>query len=52
MDKNGYIYTSDVHRHEVKKWRIGDPNEIIVAGGNGFGKELEQLYFPQDIPVD
>jgi sugar lactone lactonase YvrE len=37
--------------YEVRQWKRGEKNGIIVAGGNG-GKNLNQLNFPSSIFVD
>lgn len=52
MDKQGYLYVSDCNRHEVKRWRIGEPSWKVVAGGNGAGNRLDQLNNPTCIFVD
>jgi len=52
MDDKGYIYISDYERHEVKRWRVGNTNGTVVAGGNGKGNGFDQLYFPTNIYVD
>ena len=43
MDKNGYIYVSDYKNNEVRRWKRGETNGTIVAGGNGEGNRLNQL---------
>ena len=43
MDNDGYLYVSDWEKHEVKRWKIGETNGTIVAGGNGLGNRLDQL---------
>ncbi|CAF4514972.1 unnamed protein product [Rotaria sp. Silwood1] len=43
MDNNGYLYVGDYENHEVRRWKLGDTNGIIVAGGNGEGDHLNQL---------
>ncbi len=43
MDKDGYLYVSDYNKKEVKRWRVGDSNGTVVAGGNGQGSRLDQL---------
>ncbi|CAF1325817.1 unnamed protein product [Adineta steineri] len=35
IDKNGFLYISDLHKDEVRQWKEGDVNGRIVAGGNG-----------------
>ncbi|CAF0952792.1 unnamed protein product [Adineta steineri] len=53
MDKNGFLYVSDVAKNEVRRWKIGESNEgIIVAGGNGTGDKLNQFNNPTFIFVD
>ena len=52
MDHEGSLYVSDYERHEVKRWRLGDANGIVVAGGNGEGSGLDQLKHPMHIAVD
>ncbi|CAF3150212.1 unnamed protein product, partial [Rotaria sp. Silwood2] len=51
-DSNGDLYVSDYKRHEVRRWKIGETNGTIVAGGNGEGNRLNQLYSPIDLFVD
>ncbi len=52
MDKNGSLYVSDVKKNEVRRWKRGDQNGTIVAGGNGKGNHLNQLNFFTYIFVD
>lgn len=52
MDNDNYIYASDSERHEVRRWRIGNTYRKLVAGGNGVGRRLDQLYYPLYICVD
>ncbi len=52
MDNDGFLYASDSGKHEVRRWKIGETNGIIVAGGNGLGNRLDQLNFPYYIFVD
>jgi sugar lactone lactonase YvrE len=52
MDNNGNLYVSDYKKHEVRRWKIGDTNGTIVAGGNGKGNHLNQLNQPTFIFVD
>ena len=52
MDKNGYLYVSDYEKHEVRRWKIGELNGILVAGGNGKGGGLNQFDQPVHIFVD
>ncbi len=52
MDNEGSIYVSDYEKHEVKRWKIGETNGTVVAGGNGVGDRLDQLNYPRYIVVD
>ncbi|CAF4320226.1 unnamed protein product, partial [Rotaria sordida] len=52
MDDQRYLYISDIEKHEVKRYQIGDKNGTLVAGGNGQGASLNQLNFPTYIFVD
>jgi sugar lactone lactonase YvrE len=52
MDNNGHLYVSDYTKHEVRRWKIGDANGVVVAGGNGAGNRLDQLSQPNYIFVD
>ena len=52
MSNSGYIYVSDTGKHEVRRWKIGESNGTVVAGGNGEGNRLDQLSYPTFISVD
>ncbi|CAF1168719.1 unnamed protein product [Adineta steineri] len=52
MDHNGDLYVSDLVKNEVRRWKDGDTNGIVVAGGNGEGDTLNQLNYPSYIFVD
>jgi sugar lactone lactonase YvrE len=52
MDNDGYLYVSDVEKHEVRRWKMGETNGTIVAGGNGQGNLLDQLNDPRYIFID
>ncbi|CAF0985934.1 unnamed protein product [Adineta steineri] len=54
MDKHGFLYASDYKKNEVRRWKMGEYNnqEIVVAGGNGQGNQLNQLNSPTFIFVD
>ncbi|CAF2714689.1 unnamed protein product [Rotaria sp. Silwood2] len=49
MDNYGDLYISDFEQHEVRRWKIGETNGIIVAGGNGKGNHLNQLNQPTSL---
>ncbi|CAF1405611.1 unnamed protein product [Adineta ricciae] len=55
LDKYGFLYVSIWDKGEVRRWRIGEEKGTegkLVAGGNGWGNELNQLYRPTFIFVD
>ncbi|CAF1057136.1 unnamed protein product [Adineta steineri] len=52
IDRNGFIYVSDVSNNEVRLWKEGDDSGRTVAGGNGNGYDLNQLNTPTFIFVD
>ena len=52
MNNKGDLFVSDCGRGEVKRWRKDEKQGTIVAGGNGRGDKLNQLYSPGHIFVD
>ncbi|CAF1545737.1 unnamed protein product [Adineta steineri] len=52
MDKNGDLYVSDYDRNKVRRWKQGEKEGTIVAGGNEYGNHLNQLIGPYHIFVD
>ncbi|CAF2821733.1 unnamed protein product [Rotaria sp. Silwood2] len=52
MDDQRYLYVSDNDKHEVRRYKIGDKNGTLVAGGNGKGAGLNQLNSPMYIFVN
>ena len=52
MDLDGFLYVADLCGHAVRRYRIGDIEGIVVAGGNGQGDRLDQLNCPRDLFVD
>jgi sugar lactone lactonase YvrE len=52
MHKDGSLYVSDYQKNEVRRWKKGETNGTIVAGGNGQGNQLNQLHHPMSIFVD
>ncbi|CAF4580027.1 unnamed protein product, partial [Rotaria sp. Silwood2] len=52
MDDQGLLYVADYRKHVVKRYRIGDQNGTIVAGGNGKGNGLHQLNKPRYLFID
>ncbi|CAF1469407.1 unnamed protein product, partial [Rotaria sp. Silwood1] len=52
IDENGSLYVVDSGKHEVRRYRRGEPQGTVVAGGNGRGNRLDQLSFPRYVFVD
>ncbi|CAF4588476.1 unnamed protein product [Rotaria magnacalcarata] len=54
MDEKRYLYVSDCGKHEVRRYKFGEKNGTLVAGGNGqgYGSALTQLYWPNGLFVD
>ncbi|CAF5034017.1 unnamed protein product, partial [Rotaria sp. Silwood1] len=52
MDDNGCLYVVDHDKNEVKRFRTGENQGTLVAGGNGQGNRLDQLSDPYYVFVD
>lgn len=52
MDDNGFLYVVDGGKHVVRRYRIGDSEGKVVAGGNGKGNRLDQFSLPSYVFVD
>jgi sugar lactone lactonase YvrE len=52
LDSHRFIYVSDYKKHEVRRYRIGETNGIVVAGGNGQGDRFDQFNEPTYLFVD
>ncbi|CAF4982531.1 unnamed protein product, partial [Rotaria sp. Silwood1] len=52
IDENGSLYVVDSGNHEVRRYRRGESQGTVVAGGNGSGNRLDQLYNPHYVFVD
>jgi sugar lactone lactonase YvrE len=52
MDENGSLYVTDDAKHEVRRYRRGESQGTVVAGGNGNGTRLDQLSSLQYVFVD
>ncbi|CAF3477494.1 unnamed protein product [Rotaria socialis] len=52
MDDNGFLYVVDSRKREVRRYKIGDTEGTVVAGGNGNGYRLDQLSIPRYVFVD
>ncbi|CAF1334317.1 unnamed protein product [Rotaria magnacalcarata] len=52
MDDQKYLYVSDTEKHEVRRYKLGENNGTLVAGGNGNGDGAHQLNEPRYLFVD
>lgn len=52
MDDQRFLYVSDTDKHEVRRYRMGEIQGTVVAGGNGEGCSLNQLNDPGFIFID
>ncbi|CAF2120788.1 unnamed protein product, partial [Rotaria magnacalcarata] len=52
MDEQRYLYVSDVGKHEVRRYKLGEKNGTRVVGGNGEGNGRSQLNVPTYLFVD
>jgi sugar lactone lactonase YvrE len=52
MDENGSLYVTDEGKDEVRRYRRGESEGTVVAGGNGRGNRLDQLSIPRFVFVD
>ena len=52
MDKDGSLYVSDCTKNEVRRWKKGETQGTVVAGGNGQGDQLNQLNDPTFLFID
>lgn len=52
MDDRHYLYVTDIGKHAVIRWKLGETQGKIVAGGNGSGCRFNQLTYPTFVFVD
>ncbi|CAF3699576.1 unnamed protein product [Rotaria sp. Silwood1] len=52
IDENGSLYVVDYGTNAVRRYRRGESQGTVVAGGNGSGNRLDQLSFPYYVFVD
>jgi sugar lactone lactonase YvrE len=52
MDENGSLYVVDYGNYEVRRYRRGESQKTVVAGGNGRGSGLGQFFSPYYVFVD
>ncbi len=49
--KNDTLYVADLKNHRILRWDPGATEGVLVAGGNGEGSNLNQLYLPISVAV-
>jgi len=52
VDRLGQIYVAACENHRVMRWCEGSKEGTIVVGGNGDGKESNQLNYPVGLSFD
>ncbi len=52
MDTDRFLYITNLEKHEVTRWKIGESQGTVVAGGHGPGDRLNQLNTPHFIFID
>ncbi len=55
VDSAGYIYVADVYNYRVQKFPPGSTSAtagVTVAGGNGNGTALNQMYYAEGVYLD
>jgi len=51
-DQQQTIYVADSENHRIIKWKFGERNGEVVAGGNGKGNRIDQLNYPCSVILD
>ena len=52
IDHDGALYVTDHRIDGVKRYRKGESQGTVVAGGHGDGKRLDQLSYPRYLFID
>ncbi len=52
VDADGSVYVVDMENNRVLRFDPGETMGVLVAGGNGIGIGLNQLWKPYDVQVD
>jgi len=51
-DQQRTIYVTDYEKHRIIKWKFGERNGEVVAGGNGPGNRIDQLNYPCSVILE
>ena len=49
---NQSIVIADTYNDRIVEWNIGASHARVIAGGQGKGNRLDQLYYPTDVLID
>jgi hypothetical protein len=52
VDVAGNIYVGNSNNYSIEKWELGATSGVVVAGGNGYGANANQLYSVNNFFVD
>ena len=52
VDRLGTVYVADKLNNRIMRWRKGDTQGSVIAGGNGEGGQSHQLNYPADLSFD
>jgi sugar lactone lactonase YvrE len=52
VDDDQTIYIAEEMNHRVLKWKYNANSSQVVAGGNDYGTETNQLSYPVDVTID
>ena len=51
-DDNQSIVIADYGNDRIVEWKMGASHGKVIAGGQGQGNRLDQLYYPTDVLID
>ena len=51
-DDNQSIVIADFANHRIVEWKIRASHGKVIAGGQGYGNQLNQLNYPTDVLID
>ena len=51
-DDNQSIVIADRYNYRIVEWKMGASHGEVIAGGQGHGYRLDQLYSPTDVLID
>ncbi|CAF4185322.1 unnamed protein product, partial [Adineta steineri] len=52
IDKNKNVFIADYWNQRIVEWKHNANEGQIIAGGNGRGNRIDQLYSPTDVIID